>query len=109
MIQTIKKFLKTEPVVVLAVGSYVVAVAAELGFDILSQVEGAQNIIVGLLALVPILGAAYARQMVTPNGKVVERLDEYGVVVAGEGNDMVSEGGFVRVIGDDDEDLVNLS
>lgn len=57
-----------------------------------------QDALMGFVAVTaPLLVAALARGKVTPNSRVLERLDG-GDVIAGPANDMVPPGAVVRIM-----------
>lgn len=95
---------KNEPV--LSTATIVAVVSALLGLVVafwpgaVSDVQqDAILVLVGVVA--PIIVAVIARNYVTPNGNVAERVDRNGAVVAGEANDIVTVPGTeIRRLGE---------
>ncbi len=105
-----KRLLSLRPAMVGAILPVLILIGANIGLNIEDQINQWGTTILAILAVVPLIQAWWTQGEVTPNDKVVERLDaDYGLVTAGPGNDRLQDGEFVRYIGDDDEDLVNLS
>lgn len=93
------KITENEPVGigagVIAVITTVLAVAVAFGVDLSPEQTGA--IIAAANAIILLAGAVVVRSKVTPEAKVVERLQGSSkVVVAGKANDRVGTGNVIR-------------
>lgn len=103
-----KRLLSLQPALVSMVLPILIMIAANVGLNLEDQINEWGTTILAILTVLPAIQAWWTRKEVTPNDKVVERLDsEYNVVTAGAGNDRLEDGELVRYIGDDDEYLVN--
>lgn len=85
----VRYVLALEPVAVAAVWRAVVAVLAAAGFTVADHVDArVAGTIVAVYALVELLTTIRARARVTPEARVVERVNDDGVVVAGPANEL---------------------
>ena len=85
--------MKNEPLITIATitagGTAVLGLLVAFGVPI---TEGQQVAILGVVAVVaPVVVALIGRGLVTPNGRVVERVDPSGQVLAGEANELETD------------------
>lgn len=96
-----KNAFKFEPAVWKGIVSGLVALLAIWGLDVASLGTQLEATIDVVAILIPFIASAVAgiwiRKSVTPDAKVVERVTDEGVVVAGPANYFIDEGDPIRL------------